>query len=245
MTRRADLAAAIRPFASEGRIPQNAVAALDALADALGIPRDGGTSARLGSLSERYESGGRGPGTVSSGAGDPGGVSYGLYQLSSKAGTARAFVANEGRHWAALLPGAPGSAQFSAGWKDVAGRDPEAFAEAQHAFIKRTHYQPAVEAVKMRAGVDLDARGVAVRNAVWSVAVQHSKAAEVLLDGLARAGTGAGDADLIRAIYAARAAYVTGVAQRQSGASRKTLLSIVQNRYPDELRRALAMVGAE
>src|SRR5262249_46471025 len=48
----------------------------------------GGELPPLGSLSEKYESGGRGPGTVSTGKGDLGGVSYGTYQLSSKVGRA-------------------------------------------------------------------------------------------------------------------------------------------------------------
>src|SRR5690606_14182281 len=38
----------------------------------------------LGSLSSKYETGGRGPGTVSSGRGDAGGVSYGSYQMTSR-----------------------------------------------------------------------------------------------------------------------------------------------------------------
>jgi hypothetical protein len=42
---------------------------------------------RIGAIAERFESGGRGPGTVSSGAGDPGGISYGTYQLASRTGT--------------------------------------------------------------------------------------------------------------------------------------------------------------
>ncbi|HKG81488.1 MAG TPA: LysM domain-containing protein, partial [Pyrinomonadaceae bacterium] len=37
----------------------------------------------LGALSAKYETGGRGPGTVSTGAGDFGGVSYGSYQMAS------------------------------------------------------------------------------------------------------------------------------------------------------------------
>src|ERR1043166_4761527 len=37
----------------------------------------------LGSLSAKYETGGRGPGVVSSGAGDYGGVSYGSYQMAT------------------------------------------------------------------------------------------------------------------------------------------------------------------
>ncbi|HEY0366030.1 MAG TPA: LysM domain-containing protein, partial [Pyrinomonadaceae bacterium] len=40
----------------------------------------------LGTLSAKYETGGRGPGTVSTGAGDPGGVSYGSYQMATKMG---------------------------------------------------------------------------------------------------------------------------------------------------------------
>src|SRR5688572_28910467 len=40
----------------------------------------------LGKLSAKYETGGRGPGTVSTGAGDRGGVSYCSYQMASKMG---------------------------------------------------------------------------------------------------------------------------------------------------------------
>lgn len=57
---------------------------------------------RLGALSERFESGGRGAGAVSSGKGDPGGVSYGIWQLSSRAGSTsiratRRFATRAGR----------------------------------------------------------------------------------------------------------------------------------------------------
>src|ERR1044072_9394224 len=41
----------------------------------------------LGSLSSKYETSGRGPGTVSTGSGDPGGVSYGSYQIATQTGT--------------------------------------------------------------------------------------------------------------------------------------------------------------
>jgi len=243
MTARQRLADAVRPFGPDGKLPASAVPAFDALADALGLPRN--DRPPLGALSEQYESGGRGPGTVSGGVGDPGGVSYGTYQLASKTGTAAAFVANEGRRWAALLPGAPGSAAFSAGWRDVAQREGAAFGAAQHAFIERTHYRPAVDAVRNRTGLDLDARAQAVRDAVWSVAVQHGKAADILCGAIAQAGTGASDADLLRAIYARRSAYVTDVAMRNTGANRRTLLSIVENRYPAELAQALQMLGGQ
>ena len=97
------------------------------------------TNHQLGALSERHESGGRGCGTISGGQGDPGGVSYGLYQLASKTGTVAAFLKAEGARWAAGLGAAPGSPAFSTAWKAIAARETITFAEAQHAFIERSH----------------------------------------------------------------------------------------------------------
>lgn len=208
---------------------------------------------RLGALSERFESGGRGPGAVSGGAGDPGGVSYGIWQLSSRAGTAAAFLAAEGAPWRADFGNAkPGSAAFTAAWQAVAGRDPEAFAEAQHAFIERTHYRPVVTVVRGRTGLDLDARHPAVRDVAWSVAVQHGGAAGILASGVGRAdglrarADAAYDRALVEAVYAERSAYVLRLAEKAGLASAqgRMLEAITRNRYPAELTAALAMFGA-
>ena len=203
---------------------------------------------RLGSLSERFESGGRGPGAVSSGRGDPGGVSYGIYQLSSRAGSVAAFLAGEGAVWQADLAGLqPGTGAFSAAWQAIAAREPEAFAMAQHAYIERTHYRPVVERVAAATGLDLDARHAAVRDASWSVAVQHAGAARILGDAIAQADAlldreEAGyDPALVEAIYARRSAYVLGVAARSAAPARRTLEGITRQRYPAELAEALAM----
>jgi len=177
---------------------------------------------RLGRLSERFESGGRGPGTVSGGAGDPGGVSYGTYQLSSRTGTAARFIETEGAPWAERFgAAAPGSAGFSRAWRVVAESESERFGAAQHAFIERTHYQPAVRAVLAETGLDLDSRHCAVRDAVWSVAVQHGRAAKILAAAVmaaketALSGDGpAFDRALLDAIYAMRSDYVLRVAER-------------------------------
>ena len=68
----------------------------------------------VGSLSAQYESGTRGPGTVSTGNGDIGGVSYGSYQLSTAAGRPAEFLANEGAAWSAEFAGQqPGTRAFS------------------------------------------------------------------------------------------------------------------------------------
>lgn len=207
---------------------------------------------RLGSLSERYESGGRGPGTVSTGRNDPGGVSYGAYQLSSNAGTLQSFMRNEGGRWTSEFGGArPGSEQFSRIWRAIAARDEAVFGDAQHLFIQRTHYQPAVATVQDRTGLDLDARHNAVRDAVWSVAVQHGGAATILSRAIEAAGRTHSphdanfDGTLIKAIYAERSRYVLDVArngERLSAGERQQLRDIVATRYPAELRDALAML---
>ena len=226
---------------------QDEVARLDRAIDQAA----GGGAPRLGALSEHFESGGRGPGAVSSGRGDPGGVSYGIWQLSSRAGTAAAFVAAEGARWRGDFAGmAPASAAFSAAWQAIAAREGEVFGQAQHAFIERSHYRPAVAAVLQRTGLDLDVRHAAVRDAAWSVAVQHGGAVGVLVTAIGQAdkdrdrGDAGYDHALVQAIYAARSAYVLRVAARAGlgTAQGRTLQSVARDRYPAELAAALALL---
>lgn len=247
MLDRAPVFAAIRALRAGKPFSEMEVAQVDDLLDRLGIIRPSAAVAKLGALSERYESGGRGPGTVSSGVGDPGGVSYGLYQLASKTGTAAAFVRAEGAPWSTELggPAAAGAAGFSTKWKAIAEREPERFAEAQHAFIERTHYRPVVAEVLRETGLDCDAQPQPVRDAVWSCSVQHGKAAQIVADGVRRADTGSTRGStgyaraLVNGIYDARVAYVRGLAAKATGSTAQTFRNILENRYPDERKRAL------
>jgi LysM domain len=214
-----------------------------------------GGAHRLGQLSEVYESGNRGPGTVSRGTNDPGGVSYGIYQLASRTGTLTSFMRNEGARWAGEFRGmTPGSSKFSAQWRALAVREPASFRDAQHTFIERTHYQPAVDAVQTRHGIDLNTRHNAVRDAVWSVSVQHGGAATILNRAVATtdarmARTDPGyDRALINNIYSQRTAYVLNVANTSTSLTageRSQLIGVTQNRYPAELRNALQMLDAQ
>jgi len=249
--RRKPIFDAVRSLIGRG-FTQAEVALLDRAIDSALVGGDRPGLHRLGGLSERFESGGRGPGTVSGGAGDPGGVSYGTYQLSSRTGTAARFIETEGVAWADRFGGvAPGSAAFSRVWRDVAENESEQFGAAQHAFIERTHYQPAVRAVFAETGFDLASRHAAVRDAVWSVAVQHGRAAKILVDAVIAAKETALSDDgpafdraLLDAIYAKRGDYVLRVAERTGPAAARTLRSIVRNRYPAELEAAIAMLEA-
>jgi len=124
---------------------------------------------KLGSTSEHYETGGRGAATVSTGNGDHGGVSYGAYQLSSRAGTLREYLQQSDYRdrFAGLTPATPA---FNARWKELARTDP-GFAADQHEYIKTSHYEAERDRLKAR-GIDLRDRGPAVQDALWSTSVQ-------------------------------------------------------------------------
>jgi hypothetical protein len=135
----------------------------------------------LGSLSTIYETGNRGPKTISSGVGDAGGVSYGSYQMtSSNGGTVARFVAQEDFPWRDDFAGlTPGSAEFSAKWTEIATRFPAQFKTAEHEFIKRTHFDPLCQKIKTDDGVDITQCSHAMQDAIWSSAVQHGPNANV------------------------------------------------------------------
>jgi hypothetical protein len=153
----------------------------------------------LGWLSSQYEVGSGGPGTISSGkfkkkdadtgevtdVDDPGGKSYGSYQFASKRGidgsSVAAFVkryyAEDFREPKAGAPGQftdlqPGTEPFDKKWNDVVARDGVKFTNNEHEFIHDTHYLPVVNALK-ELGLDINSRSDALKNAIWSTAVQH------------------------------------------------------------------------
>ncbi|MFC4728142.1 glycoside hydrolase family protein [Coralloluteibacterium thermophilus] len=224
-------------------------------APAAEAPRDGSAPDRagLGGLSERYETSGRGPGTVSSGNGDPGGVSYGTYQLAGNLGRPQEFLANEGSRWAAEFGGAaPGSASFTGTWKAIAAREPEAFGQAQHDFIKRTHYDVQVARVQARTGIDVSGRSAAVQDVVWSTAVQHGPASDIVAgamgkvaaQGLTPADGAAYDRALIHAVYDERGRIdANGVPVHFSSSSADVQRAVLE-RFAAERRDALAMLDA-
>ncbi|WP_338000529.1 peptidoglycan-binding domain-containing protein [Xanthomonas sp. NCPPB 1638] len=120
--------------------------------------------------SARYESGGRGVGTISTGKGDHGGVSYGVYQLSSKSGTLREYL-DQSRYGQEFSGLTPATATFDEKWKQFAHADPS-FAKDQHNFIKVSHYDEQLSSLKA-GGIDLTDRGPAVQDAIWSTSVQY------------------------------------------------------------------------
>ncbi|TGO04328.1 WXG100 family type VII secretion target [Serinibacter arcticus] len=164
-----------------------------------------------GDLSARYESRGD-VATVSTGVGDPGGVSYGTYQLATTRGVPQEFVTWAREHYPAAhdrLTGlTPGTPAFGTAWRELATADAAGFGQAQHEFITEHHFRPGVDRITSRVpGFTLEGRDPVVADVVWSSSVQHGPAGagRIFAEGTAgRDVATMSDADLVRAVYAER-----------------------------------------
>ena len=204
----------------------------------------------LGNLSKKYEVGGNGPGTVSGGHGDVGGVSYGSYQLASKFGNARKFLRKEGKKYEAEFKDyTEGTKPFSDVWKAIAKREPTEFHNAQHDYIQRTHFDPQVAKIKDISGIDVMTRSHALMDAVWSAAVQHgprsSLVGKVLKGMTVKPSASNYDAQALIEIYGERGrTNADGVLVHFSGNSAGVQRGVAK-RFRNELNDALAMLGAQ
>jgi len=223
-----------------------AVAAAGAAAGALGEA----LAEALGTLSAKYETGGRGPGTVSTGAGDPGGVSYGSYQMATKMGVPQKFVKQTGFPWLADFQSLnAGTAEFTACWKRIAAKETDAFQKCQHEYIKKTHYDLLAAKILSDDGLDVNTRSRALQDVVWSTAVQHGGATSMVHKALANVSvskTDPGfDEQLIRAIYAERGRKKPDGNLAYFSKSSPNVQKGVANRFKNELNDALAMLAKE
>jgi len=111
-----------------------------------------------------------------------GGTSYGQYQIASKTGTMDYFlrflddkapdIAGKLRSAGPADTGGR-SGRMPATWKAVAASDPRRFEALQHEFIRSNNYSPAAKSIVLTTGVDVTRRSYALREVLWSTAVQH------------------------------------------------------------------------
>lgn len=131
----------------------------------------------LGDLSKKYESNGE-PGAISTGWGDAGGKSYGMYQFSSNMGIVRDYIDwlyKNGYWFAEKLDEYPvGTYTFDDMWRFLADSgNREDFAQSQHDYIRDCYYVPAVEML-LEAGYDVEGHhNEVMQDVVWSRAVQY------------------------------------------------------------------------
>ena len=174
----------------------------------------------LGTLSSKYETGGRGSQTVSGGAGDAGGASYGAYQMTSKTtkrvhgqlrsfvgGTVKIFISDTSFKWKNEFAGLiPGSSEFTSKWKNVVKKNPDEFKKVEHEFIKKTHFDKLVEYTLSEAGIDIRYHSHILNDVVWSTAVQHGPSNNIIIKAIKTIGGNVEkskeyDKELIKAIY--------------------------------------------
>ncbi|WP_288190806.1 hypothetical protein [uncultured Veillonella sp.] len=143
----------------------------------------------LGDLSAKYESNGNAL-CVSDGWGDPGGKSYGAYQLSSNAGSLQEFMQwcrNSGEAYKVqiadtLCEYSLCSSAFDAAWRSF---DESQFLQVQHEYIKERYYDVAVRLLR-NAMFNIENHSEVMKDVIWSRAVQYgtSNIVEMFEDAL-------------------------------------------------------------
>uniref|UniRef100_B8DMQ4 Type VI secretion system spike protein VgrG3-like C-terminal domain-containing protein n=1 Tax=Nitratidesulfovibrio vulgaris (strain DSM 19637 / Miyazaki F) TaxID=883 RepID=B8DMQ4_NITV9 len=229
----------------------------------------GATAGDLGGLSAQFESGEDGIAAI--GYDRHGGTSYGKYQISSRAGTmdrfldfARQAAPDIASRLEAAGPANTGgkTGEMPRVWREIADEQPDRFEALQERFIHESHYAPALQAVSRAAGLNKGTLSPALREVLWSTAVQHGPAGATrifarALDNMAEhqsaaQESGQGDAtvqagtaragrnfekQLIREVYAVRSG--------QFGSSSERVQAAVQNRLDREMKLALAMTDGK
>lgn len=190
-----------------------------------------------GDMSARYESGTAGSAAI--GYDKTGGTSYGKWQLSSLQGSLDGFLnwlPRQGGAAAAaaarLRAAGPANTGSKAGampeaWKKEALANPAEFERWQRDYVRSAFFDPALKSLSPEAAA-LATASPAVREMVWSTAVQHGAAgAADIFKQAWRAGMN--EADFIRATYAERAT--------RFGSSEPDVRASVQRRLAEEGRR--------
>jgi len=217
----------------------------------------------LGSIAARFESGDKGAAAI--GYDRTGGTSYGKFQISSRAGTMKRFLNFLSESEPALAqrlrasgPANTGSTQgrMPAEWQKIAAESPERFERLQTEFIKKDHYQPARDKIMEQTGVDIEATKPALREALFSTAVQHGATGAARIFGeaidkfLGKTGTTAAAGQVAgqitgqagRGFEQALVSEVYNRRQNQFGGSTEAVRASVRGRLKQEKDMVLAML---
>lgn len=211
----------------------------------------------LGKTSERYESGGKGPGVINdyngAAGGDLGGASYGVYQLasflplnmkdgksrpSSKNSPVEQFLRNS--KFKSQFDGlTPGTSSFDAKWKEVAASNTEEFRKDQHDYIQRKYYEVMIANLQ-RNGLDLTKFGPAVQDLVWSTAVQFGPARTSIFTVPLKGKPELTDRDIVELVSEYKIANVDTFFKSSS----QSIKAGVKTRYQSEKTALLALIKA-
>lgn len=169
---------------------------------------------RLGDLSAHFESSGDAS-TVSTGHGDSGGVSYGIYQLASNTGSIQNFVEwlseqpapyNEYGRQLAMAGDPCGDDSFKLKWEEIGNADQIGFGDLQDLYAQGVYYETGANRLVDTFGFDISNRSNALKQVLFSNCVQHGShyGAEILNDAAILCGkdiNSMSDIDFITHIY--------------------------------------------
>lgn len=204
----------------------------------------------LGVLSAKYESNGD-PGAIGNTPGDPGGKSYGAWQLASKVGSVDSFIiwlknANYNYYQQLLnaknADGGTFGDNFDSTWKNLATTDRDTFLQLQHDYIKSAYYDSAVKSIRSKYNVDITSRSFALQNVLWSTAVQHGVGGAANIFGAvnSKVNLNSDDETVINAVYDERSNV-----DKYFSASSDAVKAAVKNRFVYERADALKMLHNE
>jgi hypothetical protein len=208
-----------------------------------GVINNHNSNISLGSLSAKYESNGK-PGIIGNTSGDYGGKSYGAWQFSANMGSLQNFMKWLSRNntdfykqlvAAKKLDGGKFGSNFDKKWRMIARNNNTKFLKLQHGYTKHSYYDNTVAQLKKTYRIDINTRSNALRNVLWSTAVQHGVTGAYNI--FKKFNLAASDESIINSIYNERLKVNTYF--RNCSASIK---QSVKNRFINERRDALAML---
>lgn len=195
----------------------------------------------LGSLSSEYESRGK---SDTIGYDEGGGYSYGLYQIETKKGTMKSYLNYLSKHpdyhllgERLIKAGGHEAAKskhesFVREWKNLSQED--MFKKSQIDFIKQGHLKPLLNNLKTIKGLDINNLNPVLEDVLFSTAVQHTKASDIVKSALVSDKPVLTEDEIINKIYERRSSYVNERKELES----KTKQAITQKRYPKERDKA-------
>lgn len=168
-----------------------------------------------------------------------GGMSYGYYQMASRAGTPQKFVrglsGKDDEIYERLANKLSSVSQvngaFAKEWLAVAQRYKSRFTDLEHAYAYKEYYQPARDGILRRTGIDVNKRSWAMQAALLSTAIQFGTGSSTSAKGAVPIFSltykkGISDDTWLRAIYA----------------DKTRRFPVTKTRFINELADAIAML---
>lgn len=182
----------------------------------------------LGFVAAKFESRGR-IDTISTGKNDPGGKSYGTFQLASKTGTLERFI-NQSRFKDRFKGVVIASAKFDRIWLQLCEEESKAFTQDQKDFIIRTHYLPAARHAHKQG---FNMISPALQESIYSMSVQHGQYRKIINNASSKGTV----EEQVKSLYEERTKYVDSL-KSVPEVTKKSIL----NRFKNELKDVLKLL---